>query len=307
MAVPQFTEFFNPLLESLQDGEIHSFSDCKQYVKNKMQLTEEDLAEMLPSKAQPRWINRVSWGKTYLLKAGVLCSPRRGYLQITLAGKTLLTENIKITPLLLKERYQSFSVFVHHSNKIGDNNLPNSSTSVENDEETPQEIFDRVYRDINSELADEILTTVHSMSPQFFERLVVRLMEGMGYGGYEGAGFVTKTSHDNGIDGMIDEDKLGFNRIYIQAKRWAPDKVIQKPDIQQFKGALEGPPKIEKGLYITTAQFSKGAREYAEAQHIILVDGKKLAELMIEFDVGVSTQKSYKIKRIDSDFFNEDE
>lgn len=130
-------------------------------------------------------------------------------------------------------------------------------------------------------------------------------MEGMGYGGYAGSGFVTKASGDNGIDGIINEDQLGFNLIYVQAKRWAPDMTISKPEIQKFVGALAGPPKIEKGLFITTAKFSQGAQEYADAQHVILVDGKKLTELMIQFNIGVSIQKKYEIKRIDNDFFEE--
>lgn len=136
----------------------------------------------------------------------------------------------------------------------------------------------------------------------FFENLVVDLMRAMGYGD----GFVTKTSGDGGIDGIIHEDKLGFNLIYIQAKRWRPDTVIGRPEVQKFAGAMMGPPKIEKGLFIATCRFSQSAKEFAQAQHIILVDGQKLAQLMIEHEVGVSVQKTYQIKRIDSDYFSDD-
>ena len=163
--------------------------------------------------------------------------------------------------------------------------------------ETPQETFDRVYSLINDQLADDLLTAVLEQSPAFFEQLVVDLMKAMDYGD----GFVTKYSGDDGIDGIIHEDKLGFNLIYIQAKRWKTDITIGKPELQKFAGAMMGPPKVEKGLFITTAKFSPKAKEYATAQHIILVDGKKLTELMIEYGVGVSTQKAYLIKRIDSD------
>ena len=302
MAVPKFYMFFNAFLESLQDGEVHSFRECQEFVKGRFHFTEEELAETIPS-GQLRWKNRVYWCKTYLLKAGVINSPRRAFLQISESGKQLLNENVTINVKLLAEKNPNFATW-----RGGTIVTENTQDEAANDSgETPQEIFERVYKEINAELADELLTTVHGMSPQFFERFVVKLLEGMGYGGYEGAGFVTKYSNDGGIDGIIDEDKLGFNRIYIQAKRWALDTVVGRPEIQKFMGALVEQPKIGKGLFITTAKFSDAAREYANNQHIILIDGKKLADLMIEFDVGVSTQKTYKIKRIDSDFFNEDE
>ena len=303
MAVPKFQDFFNAFLESLQDGKIHHIQECKQYIIHRMKLSEEDLAETVSSGAS-RVFNRIYWCGTYLKKSHLVFRPKRAHFQITSAGSELLAEGVKIDVKLLAERYSDFADF-HATNKM---NLSSSGQGAEvATEETPQEIFERVYKEINTELADELLTAVHGMSPQFFERLVVTLLEGMGYGGYEGAGFVTKSSNDGGIDGIIDEDKLGFNRIYIQAKRWALDTVVGRPEIQKFMGALVDQPKIGKGLFITTAKFSDAAREYAKNQHIILVDGQKLAELMIEFDVGVSTQKTYKIKRIDSDFFNEDE
>lgn len=303
MAVPKFFEFFNVFLESLQDGEVHSYSECREYVKKRMNPTEEDLQETIPS-GYGRWMNRVHWCKTHLKKAGVITSPQRAHFQITNEGKALLDEHVKITQKVLLERFPSYVEFAKGSKSASQ--LQSITEDLIANEETPQETLDRVYQEITSELAEELLTAVMSSSWVFFERLVVRLMEGMGYGGYDGAGFVTKSSGDNGIDGIIHEDKLGFNLIYIQAKRWAIDKIIGKPEIQKFVGALAGPPKIEKGLFITTAKFSSGAKEYADAQHIILVDGKKLTELMIEFDIGVSTQKAYKIKRVDNDFFAED-
>ncbi len=148
-------------------------------------------------------------------------------------------------------------------------------------------------------MSDDLLSEIMNQSYGFFENLVVDLMQAMGYG----KGFVTRASNDNGIDGIIHEDRLGFNLIYIQAKRWDPDTVITRPEIHKFAGAMMGPPKVEKGLFITTAKFSQGAKEFADAQHIILIDGKKLTELMIEHEVGVSTQKTYSVKRIDSDYF----
>ena len=177
---------------------------------------------------------------------------------------------------------------------------PDTPVIVEDTQETPQEALERAYALINDQLADDLLTEVLQQSPAFFEQLVVDLMKAMNYG----EGFVTKYSGDDGIDGIIHEDRLGFNLIYIQAKRWKPDITIGKPELQKFAGAMMGPPKVEKGLFITTAKFSPKAQEFANAQHIILVDGKRLTDLMIEYGVGVSTQKTYFIKRVDSDYFS---
>lgn len=224
----------------------------------------------------------------------------------------MLASGENITNDLLAARYPNFAGFllsrqqpVHSEKEVNLVHTAKGSngSSIQQLEmaETPQETLDRIYRIINGQLADDLLEAIMEQSPSFFENLVVDLMKSMNYGD----GFVTKTSHDEGIDGIIHEDKLGFNLIYIQAKRWDPKTVIGKPEIQKFAGAMMGPPRIEKGLFISTAGFSQGARMFADAQHIILVDGQKLTELMIEYGLGVSTQKTYEIKQIDSDFFDE--
>lgn len=304
MAVPKYSDFYNAFLESLKDGEVHAYNESKEFVKKRMRLSESDLTEITAS-GYALWVNRLGWCTTYLKKAGLVVSPKRSFFQITQEGIQLLHENIIITDKILMERYPSFAEFKKGSRPIEHVDSEETSTILDNDKETPQDTLERVYNEINDQLADELLSSVLAMSPSFFERLVVQLMEGMGYGGYAGAGFVTKASGDDGIDGVIYEDKLGFNLIYIQAKRWASDRTISKPEIQKFVGALMGPPKIDKGLFITTAKFSKGAEEYAAAQHVILVDGEKLTKLMIEFGIGVTTQKTYTLKRVDSDFFEE--
>lgn len=300
MAVPKYYEFYNVFLEAVADGKVHTFNDCKEYVAKKLKLSESDLSQQTSS-GYALWVNRLGWCTTYLKKAGLVTSPARSSFQITSEGKKLFREKIVISDSLLAERYPSFAEFKTPKSKKG----PSAKTgSMEKElEETPQETLERVYQEINRKLSDEVLNAVLSASPAFFERLVVQLMEAMGYGGYAGAGFVTKASGDGGIDGVINEDQLGFNVIYIQAKRWAPETVIGKPEIQKFVGALMGPPRIERGLYITTAKFSKGAEEYARAQHVILVDGEMLAELMIKFNLGVTTQNTFQIKRLDTDFF----
>lgn len=303
MAVPKYSDFYNVFLESLADGQPHAYNDSKDYVKAKMNLSEEDLAE-ITSSGYALWVNRLGWCATYLKKAGLVISPKRSFFQITESGKKLLDERVIITNRLMRERYPSFASFQYSGRKPAPHAVTNQDIEQEEiSEETPQEMLDRVYQEVNTQLAEDLLAQVVSMSPAFFERLVVQLMESMGYGGYDGAGVVTKMSGDAGIDGIINEDQLGFSQIYIQAKKWSPDHSVGRQELQQFAGAMMGPPKVEKGLFVTTTKFTKGAEDFARAQHIILVDGTKLAQLMIKFNVGVTTQKTYAVKRIDSDFF----
>ena len=295
--LPRYDEFYAPLLHVLKDGNTYTMKEVKKRIAENLHLPEDALLERLASGRQSVYDNRIGWAKTYLQKAGVVVSPKRAQIIITDRGKALLSSGETITNVLLEEKYPEFAEFC--GKKSSDKVIDVTDTVLA--EETPQEVLDRVYGTINEQLADDLLIEIMGQSAKFFEILVVDLMKAMNYGD----GFVTKLSGDDGIDGIIHEDKLGFNLIYIQAKRWNPDTTIGKPEIQKFAGAMMGPPKVEKGLFITTAKFSQGAKDYANAQHIILVDGRKLTELMIEHELGVSTQKSYRIKRIDSDYFTD--
>lgn len=301
MALPKYDEFYRLVLNALQDGKSHSMKEVRNSIAQTLHLTEQDLSETL-SNGSSVYAGRVGWAKTYLKKAEMIDSPQRGYITITPAGQSLLSSNEPITNALLAKLSSAFLDFYRPQSGNSTSTQSDSGNTQISTPETPQETFERVYNLINEQLADELLNDVLNQSPVFFEHLVVDLMKAMGYGD----GLVTKYSGDDGIDGIIHEDKLGFNLIYIQAKRWKPDITITKPELQKFAGAMMGPPKVEKGLFITTAKFSPKAKEYATAQHIILVDGKKLTELMIEYGVGVSTQKAYLIKRIDSDYFSDD-
>lgn len=301
MALPKYDEFYRLVLNALQDGKSHSMKEVRNSIAQTLHLTEQDLSETL-SNGSSVYAGRVGWAKTYLKKAEMIDSPQRGYITITPAGQSLLASNEPITNALLAKLSSAFLDFYRPQSGNSTSTQSDSGNPQISTPETPQETFERVYNLINEQLADELLNDVLNQSPVFFEHLVVDLMKAMGYGD----GLVTKYSGDDGIDGIIHEDKLGFNLIYIQAKRWKPDITITKPELQKFAGAMMGPPKVEKGLFITTAKFSPKAKEYATAQHIILVDGKKLTELMIEYGVGVSTQKAYLIKRIDSDYFSDD-
>lgn len=301
MALPKYDEFYRLVLDALQDGKSHSMKEVRNSIAQTLHLTEQDLSETL-SNGSSVYAGRVGWAKTYLKKAEMIDSPQRGYITITPAGQSLLASNEPITNALLAKLSSAFLDFYRPQSGNSTSTQSDSGNTQISTPETPQETFERVYNLINEQLADELLNDILNQSPVFFEHLVVDLMKAMGYGD----GLVTKYSGDDGIDGIIHEDKLGFNLIYIQAKRWKPDITITKPELQKFAGAMMGPPKVEKGLFITTAKFSPKAKEYATAQHIILVDGKKLTELMIEYGVGVSTQKAYLIKRIDSDYFSDD-
>ena len=302
MAIPKYNELYRLVLLSLQDGGTHSMKEVRDFIISTLHLTEQDLAETLPSNPKSSvFSGRVGWAKTYLLKAQMIDSPQRGHIFITPSGKALLESGISITNTVLAQKCPEFLDFYRRKNS-GSDSITLAPDEVQAEvPETPQETFDRVFAIINEQLADDLLAEVLNQTPAFFEQLVVDLMKAMNYG----EGFVTKYSGDDGIDGIIHEDQLGFNLIYIQAKRWKPDVTIGKPELQKFAGAMMGPPRVEKGLFITTAKFSPKARDFANAQHIILVDGKRLTELMIEYGVGVSTQKAYLIKRVDSDYFSD--
>lgn len=297
MAVPKYYEMYHSFLQSLSDGEEHPYSDVKKKVIEDFKLTDTELAELLPSGKQPVFSNRIGWRRTYLKKAGLIESPTKAHFMITKSGREVLKSGREITNETLRE-FPSFVKFIDSDTK----KIKDSSEEKEslNNDETPQETLERVYGELNNVLKDELLTRIHEKSPDFFEKMVVELMEKMGYG----RGQITQKSRDEGIDGMVYQDKLGFDVIYIQAKRYDLEKTVGRPELQKFGGAI--PEKNVKGLFVTTGRFSQDAQKYANDRHIILIDGQRLAELMIEHDFGVSTEYTYRIKRIDMDVFEED-
>ena len=298
MAVPKYYEMYYSFLQSLSDGEEHPYSDVKKKVIEDFKLTDIELAELLPSGKQPVFSNRIGWCRTYLKKAGLIESPTKAHFMITKSGREVLKSGKKITNEVLRE-FPSFVKFIDgDTKKVKD--TAEEKDSLNNDE-TPQETLERVYGELNNVLKDELLTRIHEKSPDFFEKMVVELMEKMGYG----RGQITQKSRDEGIDGMVYQDKLGFDVIYIQAKRYDLEKTVGRPELQKFGGAI--PEKNAKGLFVTTGRFSPDAQKYANDRHIILIDGQHLAELMIEYDFGVSTEYTYRIKRIDMDVFEEED
>lgn len=302
MAVPKFFEFFECFLYAIQDGELHTAKEVKEKVAAVMQLSETDREEMLPSGKQRTFDNRVAWARTYLDKAGLIETPLRGKYCITEKGKKALESGEKID-LKYLERSEGFRAFYGAASE----NITESI--VTESEESPMEVLDTAFQQVNATLASQLMDEVMKLTPAEFEKLVVKLLLQMGYGnGIDNAGMVTQQSNDGGIDGIIKEDQLGFSHIYIQAKQWALNQTVGKPEIQKFVGALQGQ-QAQKGLFITTAKFSNGALQFAEkllGTKVVLVDGSALTKLMLKHNVGVSVEHIYEVKRIDSDFFAEE-
>lgn len=309
MAVPKYNEFFSPVLRALEDGQIKRALEIRKYALNYLNVSEEDRKQMLPSNTQRLVDNRATWAITYLCKANLIERVAKGKYKITNTGIQVLHE--KKDHVELKDLYQfdSFRQFIN-TDTLSEEKKDLSQPSVLEDlqEGTPQDNLNASMEQINKELSANLLSEIMERSPAFFEKMVVQLLLKMGYGSALEDGFVTGCSGDEGIDGIIREDKLGFSSIYIQAKRWAEDKAIGRPEIQKFVGALAGQ-GAQKGLFITTGAFTKEARSYVEKQlstKVVLVDGEKLTKLMIEYNLGVSVETVYTIKKIDTDFFSEE-
>lgn len=298
MSIPKYHELYAPFLKSLKDGAVHSMKEIKQLVIEQVQLTELDLAELLPSGKQTVFDNRIGWARTYLKKAGLVESPARAQFTLTEEGKKALPDADIIDDKYLS-KYASFRVF----RKMDETR--EQETTVDVAEKSPEEILEDAYAELNASLADDLMSEIMKLEPTDFEKLVVQLLLAMGYGsGIDDAGYVTQPSKDGGIDGVIKEDQLGFSSIYIQAKQWDPERTISRPEIQTFAGALHEQ-KAQKGLFISTASFTAGAKKSADAAGIVLVDGKQLTKLMIKFNLGVSVEHVYEVKRIDTDYFTD--
>lgn len=301
--IPNYQECMLPLLQLLNDKQIHTSKECVAELSAILNLTEEEKSELLPSGKQTIISNRISWARFYLEKAGLVKVVSRGKYRITQEGINLLSEHpITINNDILY-RYDQFLAFMKQGstkgNSTDDNTIKNLQTSYL--EQTPEEILDSTHKQLQSNLSEEILEKVLQQSPQFFERLVVDLLVKMGYG----AGKITGRTGDGGIDGIIDEDKLGLDVIHIQAKRWQLGNNVGRKELQSFVGALAGQ-SGRKGVFITTSSFTREALEYNPSNvKIAKIDGKKLADLMITYNLGVSTKMLYELKKIDTDYFEE--
>lgn len=297
MAVPKYDELMKPLLIAVSYGETYKMKDVTALLAEQLNLSSDDLAEMLPSGRQTVFKNRVGWAKTYLKKAGLLDSPARATIVITNAGKQVVADNPEKIDSKYLEQFPSFVDFASAPEPLDDSN-PASEVPKPSDL-TPDDQLEDAYKEINDSLASDLLSEVLKIPPYTFEKFVVDLLLKMGYGKADFGSHATVASGDEGIDGIIMEDKLGFSLIYMQAKEWAVDKVVSQPDIQSIVGAIAG--KKGEGLFVTTARFSQKAKNYAHTHHIILIDGERLANLMIEYNFCVSTRKTFEIKALDTD------
>ncbi len=300
MEVPTYEEFMLPVLMVLKNGNKKAKKDIFIAVSNETNLSEEQKEHTLPSQTMPTYINRIGWALTYLKKAGLISSPERAVYQITNEGLKVLDNKPVIINNKFLSQYSSFNDFKTLS---GNRKRANKEALSE---ESPDEIMQTTYEIIKQNICDELLNKILENSPYSFEKLVVDLIVSMGYGGnQEDAGQATKKSGDGGIDGVINEDKLGLGKIYLQAKRYEPSHFVGSPEIQAFIGALQIQ-GAKKGIFITTSDFSKPAIDLLSRNSnipVALINGKKLVELMYEYDLGVSSEKIYKIKKLDTDYF----
>jgi len=300
MPIPDYQSIMLPLLKFIGDGEEHSLRETIDSLAQQFGLSQEERKDLLPSGRQVTFDNRVGWARTYMKKAGLLDYTRRGYFCITERGKEVLSKNpTEINAKFLK-KFPEFVEFqkVKKPDKEG-------ATPLEKPPVTPEESLEDAFQELKESLASDLLQTIKGCSSEFFERLVVDVLIKIGYGGSRReAGQAMGKTGDGGIDGIIKEDKLGLDIIYIQAKRW--ENTVGRPEIQKFAGALQGQ-RARKGIFITTSNFSKEALDYVRNidSKIILIDGQRLAELMIENNVGVSPVSSYEVKKIDSDYFTD--
>jgi restriction system protein len=300
MSIPDFQTFLLPLLRLASDGQIHTMANAREVLASEFALTVEDRAELLPSARAKRFDNRVAWAKVHLARAGLLFSPKSGHFEITDRGREVLSKCLSRIDLKFLAQYPEYRAFRSQGGRT-----EKAENEVENSE-TPEERVDHAFQVIRSKLTADLLDRVKSSTPAFFEQLVVELLLKMGYGGSRSeAGRAIGATGDEGIDGVISEDRLGLEAIYIQAKKW--DDTVGRPEIQKFVGALHGK-RARKGVFITTGRFSAEAKDYVSRiePRVALIDGAQLAEHMIDFGLGVTTRAVYELKRVDSDYFEGD-
>lgn len=304
MVIPDYQSVMLPLLKYARDGKEHHIRGAVEELAEEFRLSEEERKELLPSGRQAIFNNRAGWACTYLKKAGLLDSRKKGYFSITQRGSDVIKEKPASIDVNFLKQYKEFNEFYNKDKPtlIDKPDIPEIEGTKALD---PEEFLEIAYQKLHNELVSEVLSIIKKCSAGFFESLVVDVLTKMGYGGSRAdAGKAVGKSHDGGIDGIIKEDRLGLDVIYIQAKRW--EGTVTRPEIQKFAGALIGK-KAKKGVFITTSVFSKEAIEYADLTgNIVLVDGEMLARLMIEYGVGVSKVKSYDVKKMDTDYFEEE-
>jgi restriction system protein len=303
MPVPVFQEITLPLLRLAGDGRTRSVAEAREVLADQFSLSPAERQELLPSARQTRFANRVAWAKVYLERGGLLSSPSRGHFTITDQGREVLTDPPQKVTIRFLEQFPEFAGF--RGRRPRETPQDEGGSRSEEESATPEEALEAAFQVIRATIAADLLGRVRAASPQFFEQLVVHLLLKMAYGGSrKGAGRTIGRSGDEGIDGIISEDRLGLEQVYIQAKRWG-DRTIGRPEIQQFVGALHGK-RARKGVFITTGTFSAEAAGYVQTidPKVVLIDGQQLSEYMMDFGVGVTEERAYQLVRVDSDYFD---
>ncbi len=306
MPIPDYQTLMLPLLTHAGDGTEQRFRDVVEALAQQFKLTSDERSELLPSGTAFLFDNRVGWARTYLKQAGLLSSPRRGYLRITDLGQSVLAKRPQRIDAKFLEQFDAFRAFKTRGAEMAPSGQVVAGaiqSTMEAQAGTPEDRLAAAYQTLRRELEADLLEQVKTSSPAFFERLVIDLLVAMGYGGSrQDAGRAIGKSGDGGIDGIIKEDRLGLDAIYVQAKRW--DGTVGRPEVQKFAGALQGH-RATKGVFITTSSYSREALEYVDVINakIILIGGKELAALLIDHGVGVSTVGVYELKKIDADYF----
>lgn len=306
MPIPDFQSVMRPLLEVLSDGKEWRMRDVTDALATRFHLTPPEREEMLPSGQQTLFNNRVGWAKTHLKGAGLISNPNRGKVTLSDEGRRVLASHSEAINCRFLRQYPSYLELVGRSRSDDASEDQGVVDGIESDQ-TPLELMDESFHALRRATADELLLKLRECSPGFFEKVVVRLLQAMGYGGVSGEALVTGRSGDAGIDGIIKEDKLGLDVVCIQAKRW--EGTVGRPVIQGFVGSMDFV-RARKGVILTTSQFSRDAVDFVdriEGKKVVLIDGPQLAELMIEHNVGVLPTKTYELKEVSNDFFDEDE
>jgi restriction system protein len=301
MAIPDYQTCMLPLLRFYGQGGERTNRESIDALAVEFELTDAERRVMLPSGVQGLFDNRVNWARTYLKKAALIVASKRGVHSVTKRGSEVLKSRPEKLDTAYLKQFSEFNDF----RTLRRARQEDAESDFEQRPETPEELLESSYHRLRRELADDLLQRLKQCSPSFFEHLVVDVIVRMGYGGTrKDAGKAIGRSGDDGIDGIIKEDKLGLDAIYIQAKRW--ENTVGRPEIQKFVGALTGQ-RAKKGLFITTSEFSSDAEEYVGRidAKVVLIDGESLAQLMMDHNVGVSTVASYEIKKVDSDYFSE--
>lgn len=299
MAIPDFQSLMLPMLELCDDGEQHKVNLLVEQLAERFHLSATDRDQPLSS-GQRVIYNRTHWAASYLAKAGLLRRSARGSVEITERGREVLSSRPDRVDIRLLERYPEFAAFRARARQ------PTVSAVATDSGQDPEELLDSTYTSLRGTVEADLLDHVLASSPTFFERLVLDLLIAMGYGGARPADAARHVgrSGDDGIDGVIDEDRLGLDAVYIQAKRWAPDHPVRRPDLQGFAGSLEGQ-RATKGVFLTTSRFTPDAREYVEriSRRVVLIDGAALARLMYDHRIGVRDHRTYEVRRVDSAYF----